>query len=67
MMEGHIRDVIRELSDFTNKAIQLENRGLQQFTRKQGHRSHRLRLYNIRNMLEANFIDHNTFKWNGSP
>jgi len=62
MLEGHIRDVIRELSDFTNAAIKINDRGLQQFTRKLGHRSHRLRLYNIRNMLEAQFIDHTTFR-----
>jgi len=61
MMEGYIRDVIKELSEFTNSAVEINGRKLQQFTRKMGHMSHRLRLYNIRGMLEDNFIDHNTF------
>jgi len=63
MEEGHIRDVIKELSELTNKAIQINGSGLQQWTRKEKHPAHRLRLYNIRNTLEAQFIDHNTFKW----
>jgi len=63
MEEGHIRDVIKELSELTNKAVQIKGKGLQQWTRMTNHPAHRLRLYNIRNILEAQFIDHNTFKF----
>jgi len=56
-----IEGVREELSGFTNKAVEINGKGLQQITRDEKHPAHRLKLYRIRETLERNFINHKTF------
>ena len=59
-MNDHIRSVMGELSEFTNNAVKINDKGLQRITREQKHTSHRSRLYNIRVSLE-DIINMRTF------